>query len=153
MRKKIFLILAILWMCVIFYMSNQPSHISSAQSSGVINVLSNVPVIGDAIDIMMVNGIAQFVIRKSAHMFSYAILAILWFMSIYESNKYIKKTFITSLFFTFIYACTDEVHQLFIPGRSGEIRDVLVDSTGAIIGLCVLVIIIKFVNKKSYKLL
>lgn len=148
MRKKIFLTLAILWMFVIFYMSNQPAHISSAQSSDAINLLSNVPVIGGAIDTMIANGTAQFVIRKSAHMFSYAILAIFWFMSIYD-GKSIKKTFITSLVITFIYACTDEVHQLFIPGRSGEIRDVLVDSTGAIIGLFIVVLVTKFINNKK----
>lgn len=135
MRKKTFLTLAILWMFVIFYMSNQPAHISSAQSSG-------------AIDTMIVNGTAQFAIRKSAHMFSYAILAIFWFMSIYD-GKSIKKTFITSLFIAFIYACTDEVHQLFIPGRSGEIRDVLVYFTGAIIGLFIVVLVTKFINKKK----
>ena len=44
---------------------------------------------------------------------------------------------------TFLYACTDEIHQLFIEGRSGEIRDILVDSTGALIGMVLVGIILK----------
>lgn len=33
------------------------------------------------------------------------------------------------------YAATDETHQLFVPGRSGQVRDVLIDSVGAAIGV------------------
>ena len=40
-----------------------------------------------------------------------------------------------ALVIVFLYACTDEFHQLFIPGRSGEFRDVMVDTCGGIIGL------------------
>ena len=36
--------------------------------------------------------------------------------------------------FAFIFACTDEIHQLFVPGRSGRIGDVLIDSRGAVVG-------------------
>ena len=33
-----------------------------------------------------------------------------------------------------LYSCSDEIHQLFIPGRSGEIRDVLIDTLGGFNG-------------------
>ena len=39
---------------------------------------------------------------------------------------------------TTAYAGTDELHQLFVPGRSGQVSDVLLDSAGALIGLAVL---------------
>ena len=37
---------------------------------------------------------------------------------------------------------TDEIHQLFISGRSGEIRDVCIDSLGVITGIIILLIIL-----------
>ncbi|CEI73341.1 VanZ family protein [Romboutsia hominis] len=149
MRKKIFLALAILWMGTIFYMSNQPANISTVQSDGVINILSGVPVLGDVMDVLISNGTASFVVRKSAHMLSYGLLSVLLFMSIYDNYKSINKTSIISLIITFLYACSDEFHQTFITGRSGEFRDVLVDSTGAIIFLLIIILITKFINKKK----
>ena len=132
MRRKIFLVLSILWMCVIFYMSNQPAAISSAHSGGVINMISNMPVVGTLMKYLMSINIGEFVVRKGAHMFSYCLLAMLLFMSVYEKD--IKKAIIIAFLGTFLYACSDEFHQLFIPGRSGEFRDVMIDSIGGIIG-------------------
>ncbi|MCH1960620.1 VanZ family protein [Romboutsia hominis] len=149
MRKKIFLALAVLWMGIIFYMSNQPANISTVQSDGVINILSGVPVLGNVMDVLILNGTASFVVRKSAHMLSYGLLSVLLFMSIYDNYKSINKTSIISLIITFLYACSDEFHQTFITGRSGEFRDVLVDSTGAIIFLLIIILITKFINKKK----
>ena len=45
-----------------------------------------------------------------------------------------------------LYAATDEIHQLFVPGRSGEIRDVCLDSLGVITGIIILLIIFKIVG-------
>lgn len=42
-----------------------------------------------------------------------------------------------SLLVTFLYACTDEFHQLFVPGRAGRFTDVLIDCTGAL-ALCII---------------
>ena len=75
-------------------------------------------------------------------MFSYCILAIFLFMSVYEDN--IKKAIIIAFLGTFLYACSDEFHQLFIPGRSGEFRDVMIDSTGGIIGIVFTTFIVKY---------
>ena len=144
-RKKIFLVLSIIWMAIIFYMSNQPSSISSAQSGNFIELLKNTPIIGTVLKTLLESDSAQFVIRKSAHMLSYATLAVLWFMALHDNEKNIRKTSIIAFIITFIYACTDETHQLFIPGRSGEFRDVLIDSTGALIGLG----IVYFITHKS----
>ena len=33
------------------------------------------------------------------------------------------------------FACTDEWHQLSVPGRDGNLRDVLIDSAGAVAGV------------------
>ena len=143
MNKKIFLVLDILWMGFIFYLSNQPADISSDQSGELIKMLSNLPIIGNVIDYMMKIDIAQFIVRKSAHMFAYFLLFILMFMYAYKNNKGVKKSYFIGFVATFLYACTDEIDQVFIEGRSGEIRDILVDSTGALIGMVLVGIILK----------
>lgn len=151
MKKKIYPILIVLWMCFIFYMSAQPATVSSAQSGGFISFLSPIPFVGDIVSYLMDIKIGEFIIRKSAHMFLFFVLAILIYL--YKYNKVnILKTCAIAFLLTFLYACTDEFHQLFVLGRSGEIRDVMVDSTGAFIGVivagCISKLII-FSNKKK----
>ena len=40
-----------------------------------------------------------------------------------------------------IYAITDEIHQIFVSGRSGEIRDIIVDTCGSTVGILLNIII------------
>ena len=81
----------------------------------------------------------------------YFILGILSFLVVkdYSINK---KLIIYSLLICFLYACSDEFHQLFVYGRSAEIKDVLIDSFGSLtsILLCNFIYLkskIKKVNK------
>lgn len=46
-----------------------------------------------------------------------------------------------------LYAISDEIHQTFVPGRSGQVQDVLIDFLGVIIGICVLLFLVKLFNK------
>ena len=50
-----------------------------------------------------------------------------------------------------LYASTDEIHQLFVPGRSGMVRDVFIDSIGGIIGVGITFIYENIKKKKSLK--
>ena len=143
MKKIIKIFLIVLWMMFIFHMSDQPAIVSAGQSGRLINMLINMPVIGSVVSPILTSSIGEFVIRKSAHMFLYFILAILTFKLVYRkekdfNKKVIIKKLLISLVVVFIYACTDEFHQLFIPGRSGEFRDVMVDTVGGCIGLCIM---------------
>lgn len=51
--------------------------------------------------------------------------------------NYLKKTklFKIALLICIPDAISDEVHQLFIPGRAGQVRDVIIDSAGAVVGI------------------
>ena len=126
-RKIIYWSLLIAWMIVICVMSNQPASISDSQSGGVINALSKLGI--------NINGIfgnlANFVVRKCAHFLEYMILALLVFnvLKLYFS---MKQVVIITIVFVFLYACSDEIHQLFVPGREGAIRDVIIDTCGGI---------------------
>ena len=156
MKKIIKIFLIVLWMMFIFHLSHQPASVSAGQSGGLINMLINMPVIGNVVSPILTSSIGEFVIRKSAHMFLYFILAILTFKLVYRkekdfNNKIIIKKLLISLAIVFLYACTDEFHQLFIPGRSGEFRDIMVDTAGGCIGLCIMWIYTKmrYAEKQS----
>ena len=60
----------------------------------------------------------------------------------------INKKIIISLILGFIYACSDELHQTFVAGRSGEARDVLIDTSGVFIGICISYVIYRIYKKQ-----
>ena len=79
-----------------------------------------------------INGIDEYVVyvRKTAHVTLYFLLGLSFISFLKEFNLIDKRLIIYTILFVFIYACSDEIHQLFIPGRSGEILDVLLDTCG-----------------------
>ena len=119
------LMLVIIWMCFIFFMSNQPAETSDSQSIGIINILSKF-----GININGIFGdIANFVVRKCAHFLEYMILGFLIINFIKEDFK-LYHIVLIAIVGVFLYACTDEFHQLFVPGRDGNFRDVIIDTSG-----------------------
>ena len=71
----------------------------------------------------------EFPVRKAAHMTEYAILALLLLGTI------TKDRMLAVICLVAAYAATDEYHQLFVPGRSGQVRDVVIDTVGGTLGL------------------
>lgn len=53
--------------------------------------------------------------------------------------------------YCFLYACSDEIHQLFVPGRSGKFTDVLIDSAGALLAVLVCFFIRAHIDYKNKK--
>ena len=136
----------VLWMCFIFYMSSRSGNESQEQSDLVLNILN---FFGLQLNESIKN-IASFIVRKTAHVTEYMILYILIFrVVILYSNT--KKSKIIALMCMVLYASTDEIHQLFVPGRSGMIRDVFIDSIGGIIGVGIIFIYENIKKKKSLK--
>ncbi|MDD6380585.1 MAG: VanZ family protein [Lachnospiraceae bacterium] len=135
-RNKIFAILALVWMIFIFSMSAQSADESTNTSlrAGRLVCTLFVPHYKNmtASDQMALAEKIDHPVRKTAHATEYAVLGILLFFAI-PGNRYVL-----SLFIAAVYASTDEFHQLFVPGRSGQITDVLIDSCGAIAGLLLL---------------
>ena len=151
-KKSKYIILTIIWMSFIFCMSNQPANISKELSQNIENLLNRTPIIGNILSDILNSPNSQFIVRKSAHVILFCLLSILCFIVIYEIKKNAKLSTLISLSITFIYACIDEIHQLFIPGRGSQIRDVLIDSIGAIMGLIFINLIFMLKNriKESY---
>ena len=141
MKKRFwfFLILTLGIMGVIFYFSAQNATESSGMSMEFIRRLLHkklLEVMSVESAVMIEEGIEN-IVRKCAHFFIYSCLGFCSSMTLYYSGQMNKSCmlFIISLVFCMFYASTDEVHQLFVPGRSGEIRDVLIDSAGSATGI------------------
>lgn len=139
MIKKIVLwILVVFWMGLIFYFSSFKGDESTEQSQGFLyNTIGNiVEFFNKDISVEEKELIIEKydpIVRKVAHACVYMILAFLVCLLINCYNDKINKVIVLSLIFCIIYAISDEVHQTFVEGRNGEVRDVLIDSIGIIV--------------------
>ncbi len=82
-------------------------------------------------------------VRKCAHLTEYAVLAFLVWRARRKPvwrhlQPWSRREAFEALWAAMLYATTDEFHQTFIPSREGCVRDVLIDSSGAVIGLVLL---------------
>lgn len=86
-------------------------------------------------------------IRKLAHFSIFGLLGVFAFLSLisYKDIRYILRITIAFLICV-LYATSDEIHQLFVNGRSCELRDVLIDSSGALLAIIVLGLFCYFVK-------
>ncbi len=89
-------------------------------------------------------------VRKLAHVTIYFILGFLVYL--YIKDLKIDNKIIISILICVLYATSDEIHQLFILGRSGEVKDVLIDTLGSVLGILFLKILKSNKKIKNYLL-
>ena len=141
-KKHCYAILCIIWMLVIFWFSAQVADDSQEMSDFFVHLLDAV----FSLDIMrneIIRDMTSFLVRKAAHMSEYAVLAILFGLTIREYKK--EPWLLPAL------AATDEFHQLFVPGRSGQLKDVLIDTAGGALGLVLLALILYLKRRRKMK--
>lgn len=137
MKKIKYFIPSIFLMILIFMFSHQTGSESSGLSSQIvlwIQTYLHIP-------------ISEFIVRKAAHMSEYALLTLTLIYGFYKNHYPIQKIIIYSLIGTFLYACSDEMHQLFIGSRAGQFTDVLIDTCGG----CLTIIFYYVLTKLKYK--
>ncbi len=182
MNKKVHLIirilaavLAITWMFRIFSFSSDEASVSGtvsrSMSYNLMEKISRHLHLGwDEDRIEAVSKPVEKYLRKAAHMYEYAVLAFLWGVALdsfgigmrlkdQEGMKSPPRDVrawsrsLLPLLICLAYASSDEIHQTFVEGRSGEVRDVMLDTCGAVIGLVfglfVTRIAFKFFRKRS----
>lgn len=143
--SKIHLLLPLLWMAVIFMLSHQPASVSSGQSGVFVEQLHY---IAPSIDQQLLT----FLVRKGAHIFAYFVLGILAFNALWRvdlSKFKFNRPATLSIIVCALYAVSDEFHQLFVSGRSGEIRDIMIDSCAAMAGVFVVSIFVSILQKSK----
>jgi len=129
MKKYLKWIIVLAWLIIIFSFSSQPAVISDGNSKYVIKIFD---LLGLNLNSMW-GDLANFIVRKIAHFLEYLILYILLFNAVYDKLNF-KKAIVISLLGVFLYACSDEIHQLFVPGRASRLRDVIIDTSGGALG-------------------
>ncbi len=120
----------------------------------------------------------EVVVRKTAHLTEYVLLGAALFVhtisiktyisakkagflkgsgteSIFKSRTGVLKAVKTPIFTAFalgvLYASSDEFHQRFVSERAARVTDVLIDSTGVILGITLVFLVIFIINKASRK--
>ena len=126
--------LVIVWMMGIFLLSSQRATASSDLSGVITKWLYGVAeriFPETAFDFSTLS----FIVRKTAHFFAYLILGSLVMNGFRGKELPATKWLFRALVVCVLYAISDEIHQLYVPGRSGEVTDVLLDSVGSLIGI------------------
>lgn len=144
-------ILAIVWMCIIFGFSAQTKEESGAVSESVTYHMVSSTRTFFHLDISdeRVKEIADTIegfVRKMAHMTEYGVLSVLLFIWLGQWEMSLLRRGGTASGAAGVYAATDEIHQLFVAGRSGRFSDVCIDTAGAILGIVVFLLIVKIVT-------
>lgn len=135
MNKKVYLTISwmavFFWMSFIFSLSSQPAFESNELSLGIADRI--IKLFGNLFrfDIDILNHI----VRKGAHSIAYLILAVLIFNYVNQRKISGWKSVVLVLSLCVLYAISDEIHQLYVEGRSGQPSDVLIDSIGAVAGV------------------
>lgn len=190
-QRKVFLILMLLWMALIFFYSSRQADVS-AEDSGRIGITLGRIFISD-FEEWPEEEQQEFAaridhpVRKTAHAAEYAVLGFLaagacagtagsagtsrssgmaGSSGVAESagtaessgvagrtgngarRKFRKEMFLPWLIAA-LYAASDEIHQLLVPGRSGQLSDVILDSAGALAGVAAFTVLCWLINRRK----
>jgi len=152
-RKKIIFswILIFIWMGIIISFSADNAEKSKEKSSFILEKIE--PVVINAASKVGIDNVDQdflhFFIRKNAHMFNYFILGILVFNGIRLLVSKDRLRIFFSAFYTISFSAADEFYQTFIPGRSGEVRDVFIDNIGSLSGIALIFLFFRINERKK----
>ena len=113
MKRHLWKMATFLIMALIFFFSSQNAESSSEVSGWFVQFILQIPH-------------AVFIVRKAAHFILYASLAYCMI------HTWKQPTLAKNVTVCFLYACSDEIHQLFSQGRSGQISDILWDTFAAL---------------------
>lgn len=142
-----FLALAVIWAVVIYSFSSQDSDESASLSGEVAQVIADTLEADDS------SSNIEHIIRKTAHFLEYGVFGSLIFASTAFFLKWRGRkpylAVIASTLAAMLYAASDEYHQTLVPGRSGEVKDVLIDTSGALAASAFICLILRLRERKS----
>lgn len=145
--RAILLILLLVTLFLIFGFSSQDAEESGGLSSSIakfiLKQINNDKMEGK----QPILERTESIIRKVAHFSIYTLVGLLLmsFVSTYDLKE--NKRIMISLCIGALYATSDEIHQLFVPGRSGQITDVILDSMGVLLGILIVLTTLELYKK------
>jgi len=145
-KKRLFIILntilVIIWCGTIFYFSAQTAENSGSQSfpisKGILGAVDKLQ--GKSVPDQVLNTEARAFdenVRESAHSFLFFILAMFVVNLLRLLRVFGWKAFFITIIFCAVYSLSDEIHQLFVPGRAFQLIDLTLDFIGAVLGLVI----------------
>lgn len=140
-------------MAVIFLFSAKNAAESQSMSDGVLNSLLTKTISGysemDSESQSAMIDTYSFAIRKAAHFSEYLLLGILTCLAFgrYSIRKYGK--FFCPFFLCVLYAVSDEIHQYFVLGRACRAFDVMIDSSGALVGITAVLLAVFLIKRHA----
>lgn len=146
-RKAAFLsALTLIWMAVIFLFSAQNGSESSGTSARIVMFFCGIfgyePSPGAFRTL-------TFIVRKSAHMTEFGLLSLLWLGTLRSGTDGFRWIYPAAFAASSVFAATDEMHQLFVSDRAGQVTDWMIDSLGALLFLAAAWIISRSAAQKS----
>lgn len=149
MTKIISWVAVILWMALIFYFSQQQATSSNELSTGITGVI--IPTVEKiAPDMDADLGGFNHIVRKNAHFLIYLVFGVLVINALRRRGVHgYYRGIVQTILICALYAISDEVHQLFVNGRGPQVKDVFIDSAGAIVGISLFCLINWILNKKD----
>ena len=126
-KKQFHLLLTFLLMLFIFWQSALPAEASKQESGLIVSRLAQW--------LQADEDLISFVVRKGAHFTEYLLLGVSLFLTVRDLRK--RASFWIPWAIGTLYAITDEVHQYFVPGRSCEVRDMIIDACGVAAGVAI----------------
>ena len=99
----------------------------------------------DLLNFLLPFPVTENVVRTLAHFSEFACL------SFFMNNLFVaykeKLNPVVACALSFLYAITDEIHQIFVPGRACQFLDMMVDLAGIVSGMFVFTILYLLTNK------
>lgn len=131
----------IVWMGVIYSLSTDAGG-ATHTNSGLDSLLVRFFPFLDRVLTWPERDAIHYYVRKAAHVTEYAVLGILALRALRGSVRGMPSRTLWGMAWLLAtaYAATDEFHQVFVPGRTPKVMDVMLDSAGAIIGIGLMVV-------------
>lgn len=144
-KQKVLILLVVIWAIIIFLFSHQNGEASAQTSNIFVNFVKNLFNIQKSENIENIS----FAIRKIAHFTIYLVGGILTYIFANTFNiKKITKICYSQLFGT-IYSIFDEIHQYFIPARTCQYTDIIIDSCGFFVGILIALMLTSFIHNRK----
>lgn len=140
-------------MIVIYIHSAKPAEVSDSSSTPIAQALIRIYDLTLGVEekesYPQRLSVANFLVRKAAHIIEYTILSLcmawpLWIRKL-RGRRFMMLNFLTCL----AYAASDEFHQLYVEGRSGNLRDIGIDAIGCLLGTLIFCLLIHKIKKRK----
>ncbi len=132
-------ILVLTVLVTIFYLSAQ-NGTESSETSGFFTKL---------IEIIIGKSANEAIIRMLAHFCEFAGLGFLVHNLLFSVKNKMRP--LLSVILSFGYAFTDEIHQIFVPGRAFQLIDLIVDFGGIVLGVLLFFIFLRIIDYTKTK--